>query len=243
MINILLPLVGKSTFFDSPQYRFPKPLIEITGKPMIQLAVDNLGTIDDEKHFIFVIAKGDCVKYHLDDVLQLLSDSHAEIIKLDGQTRGAACSALMAIDHVNNDIPLIISNADQIFDEDLNKVIRHFRKENADAGVICFESVHPRWSYVRLDEKGLVIETAEKRPLSKHAIAGFYYFKKGKDFVEAAMRSIYKDARVDDKFYTAPVLNELVLDNKKVLIFQVDNAKYHTFYSPQKIAEYVGEQQ
>jgi len=241
MINILFPLAGKSTFFDLPQYRFPKPLIEIAGKPMIQLAVDNFDTIEDEKYFIFVIDKGDCAKYHLDDVLRLLSDSHIEIIELDGQTRGATCSALMAIDHINNDTPLIISNADQIFDDDLNKVIRHFRKGDADAGVICFESVHPRWSYVRLDENGFVVETAEKRPLSKHAIAGFYYFKKGKDFVEAAMHSIYKDARVDDKFYTAPVLNELVLDNKKILIFQVDNAKYHTFYSPQKIADYVGE--
>lgn len=241
MINLLLAMAGKSRFFDAPEYRFPKPLIEIGDKPMIQLVVDNLDAIDGEKRFIFVINKSDCAKYHLDDVLRLLSDSHIKIIRLDGETQGATCSALMAIDHINNDTPLIIVNSDQIFDDDLNEVLQYFRKEDADAGVICFESVHPRWSYARLDENESVIETAEKRPLSKHAIAGFYYFKKGKDFVDAAMRSIYKDARVDGMFYTAPVLNELVLDNKKVLIFSVDNANYHTFYSPQKIADYMGE--
>ncbi len=238
MINILLPMVGKSSFFDSPQYYFPKPLIEINGKTMIQMVIENLNMIDDDKQYIFVVNQMDCAKHHLDDVLRLLTENKSQIVRLDKETKGAACSVLMAVDYINNDTPLIIANSDQLIEEDLNNVMAQFREQKADAGVICFENVHPRWSYVRLDENDKVIETAEKRPLSKNAIAGFYYFKHGKDFVRAAMKTILKDARVNGLFYTAPILNELVLEDMNIRHFKIDNAKYHTFYSPQKIHEY-----
>ena len=238
MINILLPMVGKSPFFDSPQYHFPKPLIEIKGKTMIQMVIENLNVIDDDKQYIFVINQIDCIKHHLDDVLRLLTKNNSQIIRLDKETKGAACSALMAIDHINNDTPLIIANSDQLIEEDLNNIIAQFQKQKADAGVICFENVHPRWSYVRLDGNNKVTETAEKRPLSKNAIAGVYYFKHGKDFVRAAMKTILKDARVNDLFYIAPTLNELILEDMNIRHVKIDKAKYHTFYSPQKIHEY-----
>jgi dTDP-glucose pyrophosphorylase len=157
---------------------------------------------------------------------------------LEKETKGAACSVLMAIDKINNGEPLIIANADQLFDIDLNKVLDTFDKNSVDAGVICFEAVHPRWSFVRLNEKNKIIETAEKRPISKNAIAGFYYFKQGKDFVAAAMGSIRKDANVDGLYYISPTFNELVLSSKNLEIFSIPKEKYHTFYTPQKIKEY-----
>lgn len=238
MINILLPMVGKSPFFESPQYYFPKPLVEINGKTMIEMVIGNLNMIDDDKQYIFVVNQMDCTKHHLDDVLRLLTDNKGQIIRLDKETKGAACSILMAVDYINNDTPLVIANSDQLIEEDLNNIIAQFQEQDADAGVICFENVHPRWSYVRLDENDNVVETAEKRPLSKNAIAGFYYFKHGKDFVKAAMKSILKDARVNDLFYIAPTLNELILEDMNIRHVKIDSSKYHTFYSPQKIHEY-----
>jgi dTDP-glucose pyrophosphorylase len=231
-------MVGKSPFFDSPQFYFPKPLIEINGKTMIELVIENLNMIAEEKKYFFVVNQTDCVKHHLDDVLRILTDNKSKILRLDKETKGAACSALMAVDHINNDNPLIIANSDQVIDDDLNNVIAQFQEQKADAGVICFENIHPRWSYVRFDENNRVIETAEKRPLSKNAIAGFYYFKHGKDFVRAAKKTILKDARVNGLFYIAPTLNELILEDMNIRHFKIKASKYHTFYSPQKIYEF-----
>lgn len=238
MINILLPMGGKSPFFNSPEYLFPIPLIEICGRPIIEMVIDNLNNVDDEKHFIFVVSESDCMKYHIDSVLNLLTNNRCDIIRLIGATKGAACSALFAIELIDNDVPLVIANSDQVIDDDIGKIIEYFKKGNADAGVVCFESIHPRWSYVRIDMDGKVIETAEKRPLSKNAIAGFYYFKYGKDFVYAAMQSIKKDCHVNGQYYIAPTFNELILENKRPLIYKLDNSKYHTFFSPQKIKDY-----
>ena len=236
MINILVPMAGRSQHFPETEYPFPKPLIEIGQKTIIERVVANLAAAGPEVQFIFVVGSADCRKFHLDSTLNIITDQQCKIVKLDNDTKGAACSALMAISHIASQEPLLIANSDQLFDNSVSELIKQL--EDADAGVVTFESVHPRWSYVRLDEQGFVAETAEKRPISRHAIAGLYYFRHGKDFVEAAMSMIHKDSSINGSFYIAPCLNEMILKGKKILTVGVDNQRYHTFYTPQKVTEY-----
>lgn len=236
MINILIPLAGSNQFFSDVEYPFPKPLIEINGLSMIEHVINNFSSITCKKRFIFIVNGSDCKKYHLHNTLNLLCENACKIIKVNNETKGAACSALMAIEYINNDYPLIISNADQIIDADFNQVLDNF--ESYDAGVITFESVHPRWSYIRKNTQGDIVETSEKNPISKDAIAGFYYFAQGKEFCDAAMSSIAKDASVNGLYFVAPVFNELVLQNKKLTSYALSNNFYHTFYTPNKIKEY-----
>lgn len=238
MINILIPLAGTNQFFPETEFPFPKPLIEFNGKTMIEHVVDNFSSIE-EKQFIFIVNSKDCEKYHLDNVLNILTDNRCKIIRLTSETKGAACSVMMAAEYIDNNTSLLISNVDQLFDINLQDVVGSF--ESSDAGVITFESIHPRWSYVRLDGNKQVIETTEKRPISRSAIAGLYYFDNGSSFISAASKMIKKDASVNGIYYIAPCLNEMVLENKKISIFEIDNAKYHTFYTPQKIKEYENE--
>ena len=236
MLNILIPLAGKDQFFPESEYHFPKSLTEFLGKTMIEHLIGNLSSINTEIKYIFIINSDDAKKYHLDNVLNIITNYNCHIIKLDNSTKGAACSAMMAVDFINNDTPLLISNPDQLFDIDFNIFLDAFK--DSDAGVVTFESIHPRWSYVRVDAENRVIETAEKRPISKNAIAGLYYFNKGKEFVIAVSKMIRKDANVNGWYYISPALNELILENKTVTNYQVDNDSYHTFYTPQKIKEY-----
>ena len=241
MINILIPMAAKNQFFPESEYPYPRFLIEFNGKTMIEHVLNNLSKIADEVQFIFIINEDDCKKFHLDNILGLLTNHTCTIIKINRETRGAACSALLAIEHINNSTPLIISNADQIFDVDLKDAIKQF--ETHSGGVVCFESIHPRWSYARIDAKNTITETAEKRPISKNAIAGFYYFSQGCDFVSSAMQMIKKDASVNGHFFIAPVVNEMVLSDKKMTTYSIPNERYHTFYTPSKIHEFERGQQ
>ena len=238
MLNVLLLLAGKSAFFSEETFVFPKTLVEIDGKPMIQHVIENLDTIKIPKRMICIVNADDCRKYHLDNVLKLLCKDPVEIVKVDGETGGAVCSALLAIQHINNEEPLIIANPDQVIQENLNHVVDYFKENEADAGVICFEAVHPRWSFIRFDEQHKIVEAAEKRPISKHAIAGFYYFKKGADFVKASKLMMQKGIHVNGSYYVSMVFNELVLKGMHLLSYHVESDLYHTFYSPQKIEEY-----
>lgn len=231
-------MAGKSIFFESSEYIYPKPLIEVRGKTMIELVIKNLNEFNIEKQFIFILKNEDCTKYHIDDTIKLLTDDKAIIIYVEGDTRGAVCTALLSIEHINNNDQLIIVNSDQIIENSLNTAHAEFLKNNYDAAVITFESVHPKWSYIKLDADNKVNETAEKKPISKNAIAGLYYFKKGKYFVDAAFRSIEKDVNLNGLYFIAPVLNELILKNYHVGSFAISSSNYHSFYSPQKIQEY-----
>ena len=236
MINVLIPMAGKSQYFPENEFPFPKPLIEIGPKMIIERVVENLETAGNVVQFIFVISSEDCRKFHLDSALKIITDERAHIVRLDRETRGSACSALMAIDHIATDTPLLIANSDQLFEAPIAELIRGFT--TADAGIVSFDSVHPRWSYARLNEQGKVIETAEKRPISRHAIAGLYYFKRGQDFVDAAMKMIRKDENINGSYFIAPTLNQMILAGKDIRIHKVNNDCYYTFYTPQKIKEY-----
>ncbi len=231
-LNILIPMAGKSSFFSGSTY--PKPLYEIDGVPMIQYALSYLSKIREPKRFIFIVQKDDCVRFHLDNTLKLLTNNQCKIIVQDGDCKGAACSCLLAIDQINNDDPLIISNADQWIDFDVSKALEDFRTHDADGGMITFDSVHPKWSYVKSQNRS-VSEVAEKNPISRDAIAGFYYFKKGSSFVRAAQESVFRDAAIGGMYFLAPTYNELVLRGMNRRHVPIDRDSYHNFYSIEKI--------
>lgn len=235
-INVLVPMSGPDDAFKQKGFTYNKNLIEINGKPLIQHVYENLSQIPNAD-FIFVIRKDENIKYHLQNVLRLLNPS-CEIIIADALTAGAACTALLAIEHINHEKPLVIANADQIIEANLADAIEQFCNRNLDAATITFDSVHPRWSYVRLDEKGYVIEAAEKRPISRYATAGIYYYKHGKDFVYAAMEMIKKDANFGGQFYVCPTFNEMILKQAKIGIYQISRDAYFSIATPEGVEVY-----
>ena len=234
MNNILIPSMGKSLFFKDSF--FPKPMIEIEGKTMLEQVVENYFRLED-KHFVFVFDKKDCAEFHLDDSARILTGNDTDIVILGAQTAGALCTCLMAIQSINNNEPLIITNCDQTIDVDYNDVLKHFSENDVDAGVITFDSIHPRWSYGRKDGN-YIVEVAEKRPISRNAIAGFYYYRKGSDFIKAAQNAIMKKNSTDGRYYISASMNEIILMGKKIGYYDIEKEQYKSFYSPAKIKEY-----
>ncbi len=236
MLKIIIPLAGPSELFSNAGYYYPKPLIEINGRIMIEHVLQNPSAIEEEHQFIFIIREEDSNKFHIDNVLKLLAPN-SEIIKLKKATKGGLCSALMAVDKIAATDSVLILNGDQILDIDFNEVGRYWKEKQVDAGLITFKSVHPRWSYARIEHEE-VVQTAEKNPISNHAISGYYYFEKAADFFAAAYESIKNDVQLDGIFFISPVINQYVLLNKKVKAFTIEAGLYHSFYSPQMVIEY-----
>lgn len=234
MINVLIPAAGMSSFYENSF--FPKLMYEISGRTMLERIIENYKDLHD-CHFTFVFNHKDCKGFHIDDSARILTEPSSDIIVLNGETSGALCTCLMAVQTIRNEVPLIISNCDQVIDVDYNSIISYFQQKKFNAGVVTFESIHPRWSYVRIlgDE---VMEVAEKKPISRHAIAGFYYFEKGQDFIESAKKAIYKGHELDGKYYISSSLNEIILKGGRVGYYKIDRGNYHSFYSPEKIKEY-----
>ncbi len=235
-MKVLVPMSGSDAAFREAGYPRCKSLIEINGKAIIQHIYENLLSLKPEQ-FIFVIRKEDHAQHHLSDVLGLLAPG-CRVIVAEGNTAGAACTALLAVEAIGADEELVIANADQIIRADLFAIIQGFRQRGLDGGTIAFDSIHPRWSYVRVNEAGLVTEAAEKRPISRHATAGFYYFRKGGDFATAAMGMIRKAAHVNNVYYVCPTFNEMILRQAKIGVHEIRPEQYFSLATPQDVQRY-----
>ena len=217
-LNVLIPMAGAGSRFEQAGYTFPKPLIDVKGKPMIQVVVENLNI---KANYIFIVQKSHREKYNLDTLLNLITPD-CKIVEVEGVTEGAAVTALMAKEYINNDQPLFFANSDQFVEWDSNEFMYKMNETQADGGIVTFRATHPKWSFAKIDENGLVTEVAEKNPISDIATVGYYYWKHGSDFVKYAEQMIEKNIRVNNEFYVCPVFNQAVEDCKQIRTFDVE---------------------
>jgi HAD superfamily hydrolase (TIGR01509 family) len=215
-MNIIIPMAGAGSRFSAAGYTFPKPLIEINGKPMIQIVIENLNI---DANYIFIVNEEHYTKYNLHSFLNAIRPN-CKIIKVDKLTEGACCTTLLAENLINNDNPLLIANSDQFIEWNSGEFY-HSLNSNIDGNILIFENTHPKWSYVKLDEYENVTELKEKEVISNSATVGIYFWKKGKDYVKYAKQMIEKNIRVNNEFYVAPVYNEAINDSKIIKTFKV----------------------
>jgi len=234
-LNVVIPMAGAGSRFSHAGYKFPKPLIEVKGKPMIQVVLENLNI---EANYIFLVQKDHYVQYNLKYMLNALKPG-CKIVQVDGITEGAACTVLKAKEHINNDDRLLIVNSDQYVEWNSNEVMYAFAAENIDGGIVTFESIHPKFSYVGLGEDRFVTRVVEKQVISNMATVGFYYWAKGHDFVESAEEMIAKNHRYLDEFYIAPVYQEAIDRGEKFRIKQVD--KFWSLGTPEDLNYFLQE--
>jgi HAD superfamily hydrolase (TIGR01509 family) len=217
-MNVLIPMAGAGSRFSQAGYTFPKPLIDVEGKPMIQVVVDNLNI---DATFIYVVQKSHREKYNLDTLLNLITPN-CKIVEVDGLTEGAACTTLLAKEYIDSDAPLLMANSDQFLEWDSNEFMYKMIEQKVDGGILSFHSTHPKWSFAKVDEYGYVTEVQEKNPISDIATVGVYYWAKGSDYVKYAEQMIAKNMRVNNEFYVCPVYNEGIVDGKKFKTFNID---------------------
>lgn len=232
--NLVIPIAGPDR--DTANTGYIKSLQEIQRKTVLQYAFESLQSIH-ATNFVVVIKRTDVNRYHLDNVVKLLRPE-AKVIIAEGETMGAACTCMLSVDQLDMEAPLLITGGDQLLTAPTDEIVHDFMERNLDGGVAIFDDIHPRWSFVKLDEKGFVIEAAEKRPISRNATAGFYYFKKATYFFEAAKRMISKNASVNGSFFVCPVFNEMILQQMSIGTYRIEKSQYYSFSHDSGIEAY-----
>jgi len=217
-MNVLIPMAGAGSRFQQAGYTFPKPLIDVEGKPMIQVVVENLNI---DATYIYVVQKSHRAQYNLDTLLNLITPN-CKIVEVDGLTEGAACTTLLAKEFIDNDAPLLMANSDQFLEWDSNEFMYKMNEQKVDGGILTFHATHPKWSFAKVDEYGYVTEVQEKNPISDIATVGVYYWAKGSDYVKYAEQMIEKNIRTNNEFYVCPVYNEGIEDGKKFKTFNIE---------------------
>jgi NDP-sugar pyrophosphorylase family protein len=227
VLNIVVPMAGRGKRFVDAGYRIPKPLIPIRGKPMTQVVINNLRP-HGRHRFIFLILREHAEAYGLDRHLRAWVPD-CEVLFVDQVTEGAACTVLLAKELIDSEQPLMIANCDQWVDVDINNYLAAQERERADGLIMTMWADDPKWSYIRFDRQGHIVEVVEKQVVSNEATVGIYNFRRGADFVWAAEQMIQKNLRVNNEFYVAPVYNELIAAGRKLIIYNVGE-EYNGMY-------------
>ena len=202
-------MAGRGQRFVDAGYDCPKPLIDVAGIPMYARATMSM-PLSVCTRLIFI-----CLEDHLGggslskDIDDRFSQYSPVIVPLRGVTEGQACTVLEAREYIDSEIPLLIFNADTQCETDLDTVLPDLKPE-IDGLFGVFEAQGDMWSFARVDSSGMIVETAEKRRISKWASTGLYHFRSGRTFLRGAQAMIKANDRVNGEFYVAPIYNHLI---------------------------------
>lgn len=216
---------------------YPLYMAEINRKMVLERQLEKCKTVDVSQ-ILCCVKTEDIKDFHIDEVITQETDK-AVCVPIHNKTQGAVCTALLAGEYINNNEELIILAVDEILDTNFSDLIEFFRNQNSDCGLVSFTSSHPRYSYAKLGENGKVCEVAEKRPFSKNALASFFYFKTGVNFLKCAESVIRKDNPLNNAFYISQVVNEIILNQQNVNLITVDFDEFHPIKNELQLFEYV----
>lgn len=215
-INIIIPLAGIDKRFE--ENNIFKAFVEVKGKPLVKFCTDSLPYPFQRKNIqiYFIILREHEEKYSVSKKLKKLYPK-SKIIIISKTTEGAACTALMAKEYINNSMELIIYLADIYFEGDIENSI--YSNPPVVGFIPTFKSKNIKYSYAKINLDREILRVAEKVIISDNASAGFYYFKHGKDFVEAAEVMVKDDLKraglgENKWFFICPVYNELIKAKK-----------------------------
>jgi hypothetical protein len=234
-INILV-LAASKLPQEHTEQGYPICLTEIGGVSVLEHIFRNSCSLTNAQ-YAFTFLNSEVQRFHLEKIAALIAPG-ALCVKVPEQTQGSACTALLTACQLVQEAELLIISANELVDIDIGATVREFRGRKLDAGTLIFRSLHPRYSYVVLDEDGSVIEAAQRQPISANATAGVFWFAKTYDFVEGAKNLIRKDAHVDNSYFVAPTFNELILKQKRIGVTQLPLEKYIPLKTERQVEHY-----
>jgi len=238
-LQILMPMAGLGSRFIDGGYKTPKPLIKVDGKEMYIKALSSFDSLCCEKRFIFVIQEKHQIEYQLKNNI-CTSLPEADVITINHNTRGSVETCLEAENKLNMQDPVVVLDCDLWFkSEDYINTIENVMLGKCDdvgGSLLYFESNSERYSYAEI-ENSLVLRTAEKKPISSHALVGAYFFSSASIFVKAAKELLEKQiSKTIKEYYTSLLYNIVIADKHKVTASKIQD--YHSFGTPEELTEY-----
>jgi NDP-sugar pyrophosphorylase family protein len=238
-MNILFPIAGAGSRFQSHGFNIPKPLVLVNGKTLLEHSIT---TLNLPGRYIFVRINYSNIKFNqqIDAIIKRIHPN-AEIIILNHPTKGAAETCLKAESIIDIDKPLVVTNGDQW----LNWRPQHFLDFVNSTGVDGCVSLYDhedieigkpsKYAFVSLDQDGYATNFCEKFAISNNALNGIHYWRSGKDFIYSIKKMIANNIKVNNEFYISPSYNYLIKDGKLINTYPMKLTEYRSLGSPEEI--------
>ncbi|MDQ1911644.1 NTP transferase domain-containing protein [Paenibacillus sp. GD4] len=226
----MIPLAGAGSRFAKENYKDPKPLIDVSGKPMIIQAADSLPNAENH---IFICLQDHLNNYPLEDEIKKVYPE-AKIVSLNSITEGQACTCELGLEGVDLESPLLIAACDNGMIWGVEKYEHLLNDESIDAIIFSFRhhvssQRNPQmYGWIKVNDKDIIESVSVKQPISDdpfndHAIVATFYFKKAKYFIDAVRNLYNKNIRVNGEFYVDSCVNELIYNGLTAKVFELDH--------------------
>jgi NDP-sugar pyrophosphorylase family protein len=230
----LLPLAGRGSRFVKKGYNVPKPLIDVSNKPMIVQAVN---CIPKSSNFTFICLKEHIEKYNLKQELSK-NYNNPKIVIIDKVTEGQACTCELGLNSTKFDLEqsILISACDNGVYYDVDKYQQLVDDDSVDVIVWSFKNNstsknNPNmYAWMDVDENDNIRSVSCKKFVKEihdikksHVIIGTMFFRKAKYFVGGLQKNYKENKRTNNEFYVDDVINQNIKDGLNVKVFEVDN--------------------
>lgn len=246
--TLILPMAGAGSRFSKKNYKDPKPLINVNGKPMIIQAVNCLPKTSNQ---IFICQKEHLDSYELTENIKKYY-KNSNIYGINYITQGQACTCELGLNNlnINNEIPILISACDNGVYYDVNKYNDLLDDKSIDIIVWTFRNEPTSknnpdmYAWIETDDNGFAKSISCKKFIKEihdinnsHVIIGTMFFRKSKYFIDGLNENYKNNIRSNNEFYVDDVLNQNIKAGLKVKVFEVDH--YICWGTPDDYETYV----
>ena len=236
-LHIIMPMAGEGSRFARAGWTTPKPLICLNGVPLFQRAIGSVAIAGAEMKYSFIVRQEHIDNQHIDKLIQEILPG-ARIFSVLKTTRGAVETCLVAESAIDDDDAIVVMDCDLEFrSRAYNELVAgalSVPTSEADGGaLVSFESTDARYSYAQVDDQGRVTRTAEKEPISCHALCGAYFFGSGRDFKRLARKLLVDGTHGKPEFYVSLLYNYLLAEGKTVRLATME--EYHSYGTPEEL--------
>ena len=239
-MTIVIPMAGLSSRFTRAGYTLPKYMLYANGKSLFNLAVSSFNTYFKTCRFVFIARDVFDTRRFIEEECRLMGIAQYDIVMLEQPTRGQAETVLKGIEGagIRPDEGILIFNIDTfrpgfVFPEGI---------ERWDGYLECFVGSGDNWSYARTEdgtEQTKVVETAEKRAISRYCSTGIYYFRQTADFIDAYHQGERGTNDSPKELYVAPLYNALIGAGKEIHVHLIRRNEVIFCGTPDEYAEYI----
>lgn len=198
-------------------------LTSIGGRPLLVTAIKSK-TINFNNLAIGILSSEDLI-FGTSGILSS-HFSNARIVSVPDNLPGALITTLLTVQPVPYDSPIIITTGDSTQNHSMIEIVEQFLLSDCDAGVVCFKSKDPRYSYLKEGISGEVTQVAEKVVIGELATSGTYFFKNVEIFMDAAKWCLVNNIRTNDQFFVSSSLNYMIHRGMKIDHFEIDTKSY-----------------
>jgi NDP-sugar pyrophosphorylase family protein len=243
-MQLVIPMSGSGKRFQEKGYRLPKPLIPISGKPIVQHVIEMYPGVED---ILFIVNR----KHFEDPELQLEKElrkfaPEAQIAVIDSHNLGPAWAIKEASEYIDQGSSVVVNYCDFSCLWDFNAFRSHL-ESGIDGLIATYTGFHPhmlrnsKYAYLSLDDSGRLTDIREKlsftlKPMSEPASSGTYGFATGKLLIRAIENQISNGDSFNDEFYMSLTYKNMISSGLDIRNFEIE--KFFQWGTPEDFEDF-----